>query len=191
MSQTNSRRPSRARSNTAHSYQERYEPVQEITPPSPPRPTIRSRQSSTFYAQHDETSSARSDSVYSRPTIGRVSTYDGTTVHDQPAASYTPNRVHSDLSIRSARTTLRPVSKIYEDYHDSSSYGNVSPYDDRSDTSATSQAGYLSRTPSSSALNTTSSPAMKKAPPPPPPSRATKPKPPPPPHPVKRNPIGA
>ncbi|EED12997.1 BAR domain protein [Talaromyces stipitatus ATCC 10500] len=185
-SHANSHRPSRARSNTAHSYQERYEPVVEVAPPSPPRPTIRSRRSSTFYPQNDETPQARPE--YSRPAFNRVSTYDGST-HESPS-TYTPNRVHNDLSIRSARTNLRPVSKIHEDYQDSSSYGNVSPYDDRSESSATSQGGYFSRTPSSSALNSVS-PATKKGPPPPPPSRATKPKPPPPPPPVKRNLIGA
>lgn len=189
MSQTNSRRPSRARSNTAHSYQERYEPVQEVAPPSPPRPMIKTRRSSTFFAQNDDTPQARPESVYSRPTLNRVSTYDSST-HSRNDESYAPNRVHSDLSVRTARTNLRPVSKIYEDYQDGSSYGNVSPYDDRSESSAASQNGYFSRTPSSSALNSTS-PAQKKGPPPPPPSRATKPKPPPPPPPAKRNLIGA
>lgn len=191
---SNSRRPSRARSNTAHSYQERYEPVQEAAPPSPPRPAIRSRRPSSIYAQQDDApQQLKPEAAYSRPVLNRVSTFEGPTHSrndDPPAASYTPNRTHSDLSIRTTRSTLRPVSKIYEDYQDSSSYGNVSPYDDRSESSAASQSGYFSRTPSSSALNGTS-PAAKKAPPPPPPSRATKPKPPPPPPPAKRNLIGA
>lgn len=181
-------RQSRARSNTAHSYQDRYEPAQE--PPSPPRPTIRSTRSASSYSQHDDVPQARSESTYLRPTINRTSTFEGPTQlrNDDAPAFPNPQRAQSDLSIRATRTNLRPVSKIYEDYHDSSSHGNVSPYDDRSESSNTSHNGYFSRTPSSSTLN---NPIAKKGPPPPPPSRAHKPRPPPPPPPAKRNLIGA
>ncbi|OKL57721.1 hypothetical protein UA08_07119 [Talaromyces atroroseus] len=185
----NSRRPSRARSNTAHSYQERYEPVQEELTPSPPRPTIRSMRSASSHRLQDDASQGRSDSTYLRPAVHRTSTFEGPTQLRNDDVS-SPQRAQTDLAIRPTRTSLRPVSKIYEDYHDSSSYGNVSPYDDRSETSGTSPGSYFSRTPSSSTLNTTT-PGIKKGPPPPPPSRATKPRPPPPPPPAKRNLIGA
>lgn len=192
-SPANSRRPSRARSNTAHSYQERYETAQETVPPSPPRPTIRATRSTSSYSQQDDLPQARPESVYARPSLSRLSTFEGPAQlrnDDLSATSpFTPSRAQSDLALRATRTSLRPVSKIYEDSHDGSSYGNVSPYDDRSESSAASQGGYFSRTPSSSTLSTT--PGAKKGPPPPPPSRATKPRPPPPPPPSKRNLIGA
>ncbi|KAH8702493.1 BAR domain protein [Talaromyces proteolyticus] len=188
---TNGRRPGRARSNTAHSYQERYDPVQEEQPPQPPRPTIRSTRSSSSN-RLNETIRERPDVGSSRPSMIRTSTFEGPTQlrrEDSPANSYSPSRVQSDLSIRTTRSSLRPVSKIHEDYHDDfTSHGNVSPYDDRAESPATSHSSYFSRTPSSTTMD--GSTIMKKGPPPPPPSRANKPKPPPPPPPAKRNVIG-
>lgn len=191
----NTRRAGRARSNTAHSYQERYEPVQEeaLQPPPPPRPTIGSRSPSS--SRPNEPLRDRSNSASMRTGLNRPSTFEGPTQlrrDESPAAAYSPNRVHSDLSIRTTRSTLKPVSKAYDNYQSDSttSYGNVSPYDDRSESPATSQGSYFSRTPSFSAMETAGTTAIKKGPPPPPPSRATKPKPPPPP-PSKRHLVGA
>lgn len=186
----NARRPGRARSNTAHSYQERYEPVQEeiLQPPPPIRPTIGSRSASSN--RLDEPARARSNSGSLHPN--RTSTFEGPTQlrrDESPAAAYSPNRVHSDLSIRTTRSSLRPVSRVYDNYQSDStaSHGNVSPFEDRSESPATSQGSYFSRTPS---VDTAGVSSIKKGPPPPPPSRSTKPKPPPPP-PSKRHLVGA
>jgi hypothetical protein len=190
----NTRRPGRARSNTAHSYQERYEPVKEenLQPPPPPRTTIGSRSPSS--SRPNEPLRDRSNSASMRAGLNRPSTFEGPTQlrrDESPAAAYSPNRVHSDLSVRTTRTSLRPISKVYDNYQgDSNSHGNVSPYDERSESPATSQAGYFSRNPSFTAVDTAGTTGIKKGPPPPPPSRATKPKPPPPP-PSKRHLVGA
>ncbi|CRG87112.1 Meiotically up-regulated gene 137 protein [Talaromyces islandicus] len=191
----NARRPGRARSNTAHSYQERYEPVQEemLEPPPPPRPTIGSRSPSS--SRLNEPLRDRSNSASMRTGLARTPTFEGPTQlrrDESPAPAYPPSRVHSDLSIRTTRSTLRPVSKAYDNHHsDSTSHGNVSPYDDRSESPATSQGSYISRAPSFTAVDTAAGgTGIKKGPPPPPPSRATKPKPPPPP-PSKRHLVGA
>ncbi|QKX60948.1 uncharacterized protein TRUGW13939_08094 [Talaromyces rugulosus] len=190
----NTRRPGRARSNTAHSYQERYEPVQEehLPPPQPPRPTIGSRSPSS--SRLNEPLRDRSNSASMRTGLNRPSTFEGPTQlrrDESPAATYSPNRVHSDLSVRTTRASLKPVSKAYDNYQsDSNSHGNVSPYDERSESPATSQGSYFSRNPSFTAVDTVGTTGIKKGPPPPPPSRATKPKPPPPP-PSKRHLVGA
>lgn len=190
----NARRPGRARSNTAHSYQERYESVQEeaLAPPPPPRPTIGSRSPSS--TRMNEPLRDRSNSASMRAGLARPSTFEGPTQlrrDESPAPGYSPNRVHSDLSIRTTRSSLRPVNKPHDNYNsDSTSHGNVSPYEDRSESPATSQGSYFSRTPSFTAVDNAGMLGIKKGPPPPPPSRATKPKPPPPP-PSKRHLVGA
>ncbi|KAL1968998.1 hypothetical protein VTN77DRAFT_832 [Rasamsonia byssochlamydoides] len=124
-----------------------------------------------------------SDSSFQRPILNRAPTFEGPTQirgDPSPATSQVSSRISSEtLSIRTARTSLRPVSIV--DTPDDSG----SPYDERSASPATSQGSAFSRTPSSTTVNSVS--VGKKAPPPPIPSRAKKP---PPPIPPKRNLVG-
>ncbi|KAJ5735940.1 uncharacterized protein N7483_001065 [Penicillium malachiteum] len=188
------RHPGRARSNTAHSYQERYEPVQEeLTNAVEARPVIRpTRTVSSNHADASPRDAYPTNNSYSRPVLSRTPTFEGPTQLRQeqsPVASQWIQRTASDtLSTRRSSTYLNARSTVdpYADSEVSSygSYGRSSPermYGDRSCSPATSHGSVPSRRPSSTALN--ASGLSKKAPPPPPPSRAKKPPPPPP---VKR-----
>ncbi|KAI9729974.1 MAG: hypothetical protein M1834_006172 [Cirrosporium novae-zelandiae] len=176
-------RTHRPRSNTAHSYRERFNAVEEEEPPVPEpaqRPSIRSRTSS-------------SQNVNESPRKGlpgmefrRTSTFEGPTQLQQdssPLPSQRLARVTSDSHTLPTRGQLRPVNRISSyDTSEDGTYGN-SPdrgYRERSVSPATSHASSLSRKASSTTLSGQPGSA-KKMPPPPPPSRAKKPPPPPPP----------
>lgn len=190
---SNGRRPGRLRSNTAHSFYERYEPVKEEPSAASParRPSVKSTRYSISNPLDTSAREISSDSALQRPVFNRAPTFEGPTQlrgDPSPAPSQVPSGVpNENLSIRTARSSLRPVSKIYGDTFDSpddsASYG--SPYEERSSSPATSQGSAFSRTPSSTTVNSV---IIGKKAPPPPPSRAKKPPPPPP---TKRNLVGA
>lgn len=184
------RRPTRARSNTAHSYQERYEPLQEeLTVVTESRPTIRSNRTvSTYMADSPARDAYPASNGFARPGLSRTPTFEGPTQlrQDQsPVATQWIQRTASD-NLANRRNSVQPIGGRFpaDPYADSeaSSYGRISPdrmYGGRSASPATSYGSVPSRRPSSTALN--ASGMAKKAPPPPPPSRAKKPPPPPPP----------
>ncbi|KAJ6146853.1 hypothetical protein N7497_008835 [Penicillium chrysogenum] len=167
------RRPTRPRSNTAHSYQERYEPLQEeLMNATETRPPIRSNRSITPYSESPPRETYGNTGGVSRPVLNRVPTFEGPAQlrHEQsPVASHT--------QVGNGRISADP----YADSEEVSSYGRSSPErmfsGGRSISPATSHGSVPSRRPSATNLNTIGS---KKAPPPPPPSRAKKPPPPPP-----------
>jgi hypothetical protein len=183
------RRPARARSNTAHSYQERYEPLQEeLTVVTESRPTIRSNRTvSTYMADSPARDTYPVSNGFARPGLSRTPTFEGPTQlrQDQsPVATQWIQRTTSE-NLTNRRNSVQPLGGRFpvDPYADSeaSSYGRSSPermYGGRSSSPATSHGSVASRRPSATALN---SGLTKKAPPPPPPSRAKKPPPPPPP----------
>ncbi|KAJ5981253.1 hypothetical protein N7522_013674 [Penicillium canescens] len=189
--QTPVRRPTRARSNTAHSYQERYEPLQEeLVNATEARPPIRS---SKTIATHYADSPPRETYTASRPVLNRVPTFEGPTQLRQeqsPAASqWVQQRTASENSVGYGRRSSTQVGNghvsadPYADSEEVSSYGRSSPErmfgGGRSISPATSHGSVVSRRPSATNMSTLG--LSKKAPPPPPPSRAKKPPPPPPP----------
>ncbi|APA10463.1 hypothetical protein SS1G_07033 [Sclerotinia sclerotiorum 1980 UF-70] len=189
------RRPEgRPRSNTAHSYSERYstyeEPASEL---EPPRPSIRSNTPRVNTTRVASTSGLGRMEEYSppsspqRPSIGRSSTFQGPTTHYRE--SQTSNRLNSIPSASDAgslRVNLRPTARtsitsgdVFNDPSDDSTLNSNSPdrsYGARSVSPATSHGSRGSRSASISAANARRAP-------PPPPSRTKKPAPPPP---VKR-----
>ncbi|KAJ5317917.1 hypothetical protein PENANT_c004G05876 [Penicillium antarcticum] len=189
--QTPTRRPTRARSNTAHSYQERYEPLQEeLINTTEARPPIRSHKTiATQYAD----SPPRENYAASRPVLNRVPTFEGPTQLRQeqsPAASqWVQQRTASENSVGYGRRSSTQVASgrvsadPYADSEEVSSYGRSSPErmfgGGRSISPATSHGSVASRRPSTTNMSTLA--LSKKGPPPPPPSRAKKPPPPPPP----------
>ncbi|CAP96637.1 Pc21g17400 [Penicillium rubens Wisconsin 54-1255] len=186
------RRPTRPRSNTAHSYQERYEPLQEeLMNATETRPPIRSNRSITPYSESPPRETYGNTGGVSRPVLNRVPTFEGPAQlrHEQsPVASqWIQQRTASEnlggfghrssTQVGNGRISADP----YADSEEVSSYGRSSPErmfsGGRSISPATSHGSVPSRRPSATNLNTIGS---KKAPPPPPPSRAKKPPPPPP-----------
>ena len=191
--QRDSRRPNpRSRSNTAHSYSDRY---QEEAPPMPEpevRPTIRSQgrvpsssRLDTRLDTHDEYPQVESPN---RPNFGRASTFQGPIAiyrESTPVSGYRKQSVPQDPG--SLRAQLRPSSRVntngpdvFGDPSDDSTLNSASPdrsYSARSVSPATSHGSVGSRTASYSTLNNATN--GRKAPPPPP-SRAKKPPPPPP-----------
>ncbi|KAJ5381311.1 uncharacterized protein N7496_003739 [Penicillium cataractarum] len=184
------RRPTRARSNTAHSYQERYEPLQEeLTVVTESRPTIRSNRTvSTYMADSPARDAYPVSNSFARPGLSRTPTFEGPTQlrQDQsPVATQWIQRTASE-TFSNRRNSVQPLGgrPVVDPYADSeaSSYGRSSPermYGGRSSSPATSHGSVPSRRPSSTTLNVSG--LTKKGPPPPPPSRAKKPPPPPPP----------
>lgn len=191
------RRPNpRSRSNTAHSYNERYSNYEEPPPmpePEPVRPSIRSqgrvpssqRLDTRFDSRldtHDEFDSPQ------RPNFGRSATFQGpTTIHREstPVSSLRKASVPKDPGM--SRAHLRPSNRIntngsdvFGDPSDDSTLNSGSPdrsYGERSVSPATSTGSVASRTASYTTLSASTN--GRKAPPPPP-SRAKKPPPPPP-----------
>lgn len=188
------RRNPRPRSNTAHSYSERYaqsddEPAH--VPEAAPRPSIKSQRATSSHTA--ASSPARNPDHHFeppriRPAVHRAqTTFEGPTQLRRdvsPASAVPMTRVPSDsLSLQSRRTQLRNVSKIVPEndvFHDPSEdsgyYNSSSPERsyprDRSVSPATSHGSGTTLS-----MNIT---AGKKGPPPPPPSRSKKPPPPPP-----------
>ncbi|GFF22016.1 uncharacterized protein C19C2.10 [Aspergillus udagawae] len=189
----NGRRTGRARSNTAHSYHERYEPLhEELTNGVSPRPIIRSdRHTSSVPPTLPVTEAYPVETPYQRPILNRTSTFEGPSQlrHLQPSgsSSWQSRATSENFVSRRDSSHPRPVSMMpdnpYSDsYEESTAHVNSHSdvfYQGRS--SPPSYGNAISRRASSGTLN--SSALNKKAPPPPPPSRAKKPPPPPP---VKR-----
>ncbi|KAL4890475.1 hypothetical protein BDV59DRAFT_184613 [Aspergillus ambiguus] len=177
----NGRRTGRTRSNTAHSYQERYEPLQEEPVNGVDvRPIIRSERPTSIYTA-DMRDPRPAETASPRPVFNRTTTFEGPTQLRQEQASGShpwATRAISDTysSQRNLANQSRPISRVYEDpYRDPSEA--VSPFDGTG-SPVSSHGCSVSRRSSSVTLNGVS--LQKKAPPPPPPSRAKKPAPPPP-----------
>ena len=169
----------RSRSNTAHSYSDRFAVQEEPPPPSPEsRPAIKSHRTVSNYSTNDGI----------RPNYARSTTFEGPA---QLRRDFSPtpsinssklSRIPSDsLTIRTSNT--RPMSRIashtlpgndvFNDQYDSGVIDSPDrSYDGRSISPATSHGSFAA----GSAFI-----GSKKGPPPPPPSRAKKPPPPPPP----------
>lgn len=183
---TPTRRPTRIRSDTAHSYSERYDPLQEeLASVTENRPPLRSSRAIAEPSTRDPYQPSNS---CPRPILSRTPTFEGPTQLRQEHSSAGPQwiqRTTSDSLTAQRNSSYFSSSRFPADpYADSeaSSYGRSSPernYGDRSSSPATSYGSVASRRPSSVALNNTG--LSKKAPPPPPPSRSKKPPPPPPP----------
>jgi hypothetical protein len=190
------RRPNpRSRSNTAHSYGERYSTYEE--PPMPEPETVRQ----SIRSQSRVPSSSRLNSQLGtqdeypqrespprRTNISRASTFQGPTAiyRESPISDSRKNSVPNDVG--TLRAQLRPSNRIntggsdvFGDPSDDSTLNSASPdrsYGARSVSPATSHGSVASRTTSQSTL--TNATNGRKGPPPPPPSRAKKPPPPPP-----------
>ncbi|MCJ1356579.1 MAG: hypothetical protein MMC33_006574 [Icmadophila ericetorum] len=199
----NSRRPGRSRSNTAHSYAERFNAVEEEPEMPPPerRPSIRSNRALSSNYLPESPRRDNYDIAPTRPQHSRSTTFEGPSQLQRdtsPISAHRLSRVPSDsLTMRTQRAQLRPVSRIvsgndvFDESSDTSTFysnGTSSPdrypdryFDERAPSPATSLGSLPSRTISSSALNGTPVNGRKAPPPPPPPSRAKKPPPPPPP----------
>ncbi|KAH6866569.1 hypothetical protein J4E91_008620 [Alternaria rosae] len=189
-------RPARSRSNTAHGYAERFNPVEEEPEPEPARMTIPKLSSQRSRSPGPE----QSPGGYSlRPSLSRTSTYENNNGYRDDSPARRLSRVPTDSSvISSGRTNLRPVRQasasqqntFADDYEDDYAPSNGNGYRrdrDRSppspDTSSSvgsGRGGVMSRAASWSQAGEQATNG-KKAPPPPPPSRAKKPPPPPPP----------
>ncbi|KAF9890934.1 hypothetical protein FE257_005191 [Aspergillus nanangensis] len=192
----NGRRPGRARSNTAHSYQERYEPLhEEVASEVNGRPIIRTtRPPSTYIA--DSRDAYPAEIASSRPMLNRTSTFEGPTQlrqQEQASGSYQwPTRMVSEsyASQRNLANQSRPMSRVVSEDPYRDPLDDASPFSNRAGSPdrpyhqggcaspASPYGGSVSRQSSSTTLNGV--PLHKKAPPPPPPSRAKKPAPPPP-----------
>jgi hypothetical protein len=196
--QRDQRRPNpRSRSNTAHSYTERFSVYEEPPPmpePEPVRPSIRSQgrvpSSSRLETRVDTRYESRDEYPDSpqRGNFGRSATFQGpTTIHREstPVSGFRKASIPQDPG--AARAHLRPSNRIntngsdvFGDPSDDSTLNSGSPdrsYGERSVSPATSHGSVASRTASYSTL--TAATNGRKAPPPPP-SRAKKPPPPPP-----------
>ncbi|KAF4273708.1 hypothetical protein CNMCM8812_007056 [Aspergillus fumigatus] len=180
----------RARSNTAHSHHERYEPLhEELTNGVSPRPIIRSdRHASSVPPTLPAREAYPAETPYQRPVLNRTSTFEGPSQlrHLQPSglSSWQSRAASENLVSRRDSSQPRPVSMMpdnpYTDaYEESTAHVNSHSdvfYQGRS--SPPSHGEIISRRASSGTLN--GSALNKKGPPPPPPSRAKKPPPPPP-----------
>ncbi|QSZ35163.1 hypothetical protein DSL72_008030 [Monilinia vaccinii-corymbosi] len=203
-----SRQPRRAegrpRSNTAHSYSERYSTYEESIPETEvPRPSIRSNTprvntprvvstSGIGRRDRDREEEYSPPSSPRRPSMGRSSTFQGPTTHyrdSPPTTRMTSLPPPSDAG--SLRANLRPTARtnvmttdVFNDPSDDSTLHSNSPdrsYGTRSVSPATSQGSMGSQSASIPAANGRRAP-------PPPPSRAKKPAPPPP---TKRADLGS
>ncbi|ESZ90788.1 hypothetical protein SBOR_8817 [Sclerotinia borealis F-4128] len=184
------RRPEgRPRSNTAHSYSERYSTYEEPIPQQEAlRPSIRSNTPRVNTARVVSTSGLGRREEHSppsspqRPSVGRSSTFQGPTTHYRESPP--SNRLTSAPPVSEAgslRASLRPNGRtnimstdLFNDPSDDSTLNSASPdrsYGARSVSPATSHGSIGSRSASISAANSRRAP-------PPPPSRAKKPAPP-------------
>ncbi|BAE55048.1 lysophosphatidic acid acyltransferase [Aspergillus flavus] len=175
------RRPGRARASTAHSYQERYEPLhEELSNSAELRPIIRTSRSPSDVGDSREVYVP--EPVPQRPFLGRTSTFESPAQLRQEqtySSSPRPSRAPSENFITGRNSVLARMAA--DPSEDASPRSGTSPdrlYQGRSD-SPVSPFGGVTRRSSSTTLNGAA--IQKKAPPPPPPSRAKKPPPPPPP----------
>lgn len=187
-------RPARSRSNTAHGYAERFNPVEEEPEPEVPRMTIPKL---TTQRSRSPGPSHSPNAYALRPSISRTSTYDDSNGYRDDSPARRLSRVPTDSSvISSGRNNLRPVRQtsanqhnaFADDYDDdyAQSNGNSGHRRDRSppspDTASSvgsARGNVVSRAASWTVAEQGGN--AKKAPPPPPPSRSKKPPPPPPP----------
>ncbi|TVY26321.1 Uncharacterized protein LHYA1_G005464 [Lachnellula hyalina] len=188
------RRPNpRSRSNTAHSYNERYEEAPPMPEPEPVRQAIRSQSRVPSGGRQDNRLDvpdeySQADSPGRRANITRASTFQGPTAiyREIPVSETRQNSVPPNVG--TMRAQLRPSarvntnSELFGDPSDDSTLNSNSPdrsYGARSVSPATSHGSSVaSRTTPQSTLTNASN--GRKGPPPPPPSRAKKPPPPPP-----------
>jgi hypothetical protein len=192
--QRDHRRPTpRSRSNTAHSYSERYNTYDEPMPePEPVRPSIKSQgrvasssRLDTRLNTHDEYPPVESPQ---RPNFGRSTTFQGPTSIYRESTPVNGRKASVPSDPGAIRAQLRPANRIntngpdvFGDPSDDSTLNSGSPdrsYGERSVSPATSHGSVASRTASFSTL--TNATNGRKGPPPPPPNRAKKPPPPPP-----------
>ncbi|GIK00491.1 hypothetical protein Aspvir_004516 [Aspergillus viridinutans] len=186
----NGRRTGRARSNTAHSYHERYEPLhEELTNSVGPRPIIRSdRHTSSVPPTLPVREAYPAETPYQRPVLNRTSTFEGPSqlrqLQPSGSSSWQSRATSENFISRRDSSQPRPVSMMpdnpYTDLYEEST-AHVNSHSDvfcQGRLSPSSYGNAISRRASSGTLN--SSALNKKAPPPPPPSRAKKPPPPPP-----------
>jgi hypothetical protein len=180
-------RTTRSRSNTAHGYAERFNPVEEEPEPSPPRMTIPKLASRSRSPAPDMAGSPGGYAL--RPALSRTSTHDSYANGRDDSPARRLSRVPTDSSVISSRNNLRPVRQqnaFADDYEDEDYTGSGSNYRrDRSppspDHSSQGSGRVMSRAASWSQNDGgATTPGGKRAPPPPP-SRAKKPPPPPPP----------
>ncbi|KAE8364958.1 hypothetical protein BDV27DRAFT_108689 [Aspergillus caelatus] len=162
------RRPGRARASTAHSYQERCEPLhEELSNSADLRPIIRSSRSPSDVGDSREVYAP--ETVPQRPFLNRTSTFESPAQLRQEQAyspSPRPYRAPSENFITGRNSVL---ARMAADPSEETSPRSDSPV---------SSFGGVTRRSSSTTLNGAA--VQKKAPPPPPPSRAKKPPPPPP-----------
>ncbi|PWY70224.1 BAR domain protein [Aspergillus heteromorphus CBS 117.55] len=184
-----SRRPGRPRSNTAHSYHERYEPLheEEVANEADLRPIIRSTRAASIEPTAREVYPP--DAFSQRPVLNRTTTFEGPTQlrQEQSSSPYQwPSRAASENFVgrRNSVVQARSLGRSYGDSYmeQSEDGGSYSTSPERSYRGRTESPGpsygSVSRKSSSTTLNGSS--LYKKAPPPPPP-RSKKPAPPPPP----------
>ncbi|KAJ5689162.1 hypothetical protein N7462_003554 [Penicillium macrosclerotiorum] len=159
------RRASRARSNTAQSYQDRYEPLQEeIASTIESRPAIRSTRTVSMYMTDPPAHSYPASNGAPRPGINRTPTFEGPTqLRQEPvpiAAQWMQRAASENLASRQNSTHYANSRAPIDPYADSeaSSYGRSSPersYGGRSSSPATSHGSVASRRPSCTTLNST------------------------------------
>lgn len=174
-------RNGRSRSNTAHSYSDRFTRVDEEPEPEAPRLTIPARLPS-----RDQSHERAVSGISTRPSYHRSNTADGRTdsTRDYSPAPRLSRMPTEPTALLAGRTqVLRPVrprgADVFSDSPQDDEGSSPDRYfNDRSD-SPTSYGGSIgSRAASFTEVGSVGS--VKKAPPPPPPSRAKKPPPPPP-----------
>lgn len=168
-----SSRPSRPRSNTAHSFSDRTRGPPDL---DEPRPALPARLPSRDHSYDRVSSSARP--VYSRANTGGA-IGDGGRDFSPARVSRMPSEPPAMVA---GRLQLRPVRRgdtFTDEEQETSSPDRY--FHERSESPATSYGSVGSRTASWSNMESGAVGSIKKAPPPPPPSRAKKPAPPPPP----------
>ncbi|KAL4807810.1 hypothetical protein BDV18DRAFT_136105 [Aspergillus unguis] len=179
-------RGTRSRSNTAHSYHDRFEPLHEEQPNGvEARPVIRSH--AHGFAETPIRKTYAQETSPHRPVLNRTPTFEGPTqlrqVQEHPVAPQWAHRANSENFVsRRDSVQTRPISRVIPEPAEDAGYhsGSVSDRSDNSwpDNRQSPFSSTVSRRTSSTTLN--GGFAQKKAPPPPPPSRAKKPAPPPP-----------
>jgi len=194
-----SQRNPRSRSNTAHSYNDRYAVAHDEPVPELPKPSIRSNgrvASSTGHDRldpHDRVEShhdPESPESPARPTWGRAQTFEGPRSIGRsgtPLNGMRKTTVPEDPGL--LRAQLRPPNRVntggnlFGDRSDASTADSNSPdhsYRERSVSPATSHDSFVSRNATYPTAGTATPTSTRKGPPPPPPTRAKKPPPPPP-----------
>ncbi|KAK3061755.1 hypothetical protein LTS18_005516 [Coniosporium uncinatum] len=174
------RRPNRSRSNTTHSYSDRFSAVEEED--YRPEPKLMIPKFATRTAPHSRDHSPALTSP-SRPTFDRRNTTEVAGHRDySPVGMPRLTRIPTESSvITMGRSQLRPVSRDVFDDPSSEYTGNSSSPDRYNGDYMDSPATSVGSRSASWSVTGDGAGGIRKAPPPPPPSRAKKPAPPPPP----------